>query len=100
MILIIGANQGIGFHAAHQLAASGKYIVLLGSRDLTRGQKAIEEILADKTTSIVPSSIVPIQIDLTSDKSINAAVKTVEEKYGRLDIVRLKPLLNIPHITH
>lgn len=87
IILLIGANQGIGYHAAHQLAAIGDYIVLLGARDASKGAQAVQQILANKETKVNPESIVPITIDLTSDESIFAAVKTVEESYGRLDIV-------------
>lgn len=87
IILLIGANQGIGYHAAHQLAAKGDYIVLLGARDASKGAEAVQKIIDDKDTEVDEENIIPITIDLTSDESIFAAVKTVKEKYGRLDIV-------------
>lgn len=88
IIFLIGANQGIGYHAAHQLAAKGDYIVLLGARDATKGAQAVQQIVADRESKVEEENIVPITIDLTSDESIFAAVKTVEERFGRLDIVR------------
>ncbi|KAK4508282.1 hypothetical protein PRZ48_002020 [Zasmidium cellare] len=87
IVLITGANQGIGYHAAHQLAATGKYNVLLGARDINKGEKAVQGILSDKSTNVDKDNVVPIQIELTSDESIAAAVKVVEEAYGRLDVL-------------
>ena len=87
ILLISGANQGIGFQAAKQLAATRKYIVLLGSRDLEKGNKAVEDILADKDVSIDRANIDAIQLDLSDDKSIQTAVEVVEKKYDHLDIV-------------
>ena len=50
--LVTGANQGIGYHAARKLAASGRYHVLLGSRDLSKGQKAVEAIASDNVEAV------------------------------------------------
>ena len=94
--LITGANQGIGFHAAHRLAASGQHIILLGSRDLAKGQAAVEEITSDG--DINKSDIEALALDLDSDASIQSAAETVEKKYGRLDIVR--PLPPAPSSQH
>lgn len=80
--LVTGANQGIGYHAARKLATSGRYYVLLGARDLSKGQKAAETIGGE--------NIEALQIDVDSDASIKAAAETVEKKFGRLDIVSHK----------
>ncbi|MBV1703114.1 MAG: SDR family NAD(P)-dependent oxidoreductase [Hyphomicrobiales bacterium] len=37
--LVTGANQGVGFQVAKELAADG-VAVLLGSRDIARGEEA------------------------------------------------------------
>ena len=87
IVLINGGNQGIGYYAAQQFAASGKYVVLVGSRDLEKGKKAVEDLVADQNVPVEQPNVEAIQIDITSDESIKAAAETVEKKYGRLDIV-------------
>ena len=87
IVLITGANQGIGYHIAQRLAATGKYIVLLGSRSAEKGQKTADAMFADKALQIDESNIEPIQIDVHYDGSIKAAAETIEAKYGRLDII-------------
>ncbi len=79
--LVTGANQGIGYQAVRKLAATGKYHVLLGSRDISKGQKAAEAIASD--------SVEALQLDVDSDASIKSAAETVEKKFGRLDIVSI-----------
>lgn len=75
--LVTGANQGIGLQIAADLAASG-LIVLLGSRNLERGKVAAQTIAGD---------VHPIQLDVTDNASIRAAVKQVEQQFGHLDIL-------------
>ena len=81
IVLITGANQGIGYEVAKGLLAHENYHILLGSRDATRGAKAAEEL--DPTGKIVE----PITIDVTDDASIQHAVEQVESKHGRLDVL-------------
>lgn len=85
--LITGANQGLGYYAAQQFAASGKYFVYLGSRDHVKGQKAVDELVSSGSPK---ENISAIKIDVTSDESINEAVAQVDKEFGRLDIVRSK----------
>lgn len=75
--LVTGANQGIGLQIATDLAASG-LTVLLASRNLDRGKSAAQTIAGD---------IHPIQLDVTDEASIRAAVAQVEQQFGRLDIL-------------
>ncbi|KAF2174733.1 NAD(P)-binding protein [Zopfia rhizophila CBS 207.26] len=81
IVLITGANQGIGFTLAHTLARDHGYHVLLGSRNKERGAKAATQLQEEG------SSVEPITLDLTSDSSILAAAKEVEVKHGRLDVL-------------
>ena len=69
--LITGANKGLGFAAAGQLAAAG-HQVWIGARDVTRGQRAADELDAGF-----------VQLDVTDDRSVAEAVKTV----GSLDVL-------------
>lgn len=89
VVLITGANQGIGYHIAQQLASTGNFMVLLGSRNAEKGQKAVEAIVADTDLPVNKSNIEPLQIDIHYDGSIKAAAAVVEAKYGRSDIVSL-----------
>lgn len=75
--LVTGANQGIGLQIATDLAASG-LTVLLASRNLDRGKAAAQSIDGD---------VRPIQLDVTDEASIRAAVQQVEQQFGRLDIL-------------
>lgn len=75
--LVTGANQGIGLQIATDLAASG-LTVLLASRNLDRGKSAAQAIAGD---------VHPVQLDVTDEASIRAAVAQVEQQFGRLDIL-------------
>ena len=75
--LVTGANQGIGLQIATDLAASG-LTVLLASRNLDRGKAAAQTIAGD---------VHPLQLDITDEESIRAAVAQVEQQFGRLDIL-------------
>jgi NAD(P)-dependent dehydrogenase (short-subunit alcohol dehydrogenase family) len=79
LALITGANKGIGFEAARQLAALG-IRVLIGSRDSKRGQEAV---IALKQQGIVAQALA---IDVTDAVSIKAAAQIVQE-FGQLDIL-------------
>ncbi len=75
--LITGANQGVGFQVAKELAADG-VTVLVGSRDLARGEAAVKEIGA---------GAFPVQLDVTDRASIAAAADWIRGEFGRLDLL-------------
>lgn len=81
IVLITGANQGIGYAVAKQLLAHENYLILLGSRDAERGAKAAAELDPSGTR------IEPITIDMTDDASIQQAAEHVSSKYGHLDVL-------------
>jgi len=82
VVLITGANQGIGYQVAKQIAMEHRdYHVLMGSRDPERGAAAAAELLKEGL------SVEVLNIDITDDKSIEAAVKEVSSRYGRLDVL-------------
>jgi hypothetical protein len=90
VVLITGANQGLGFQAARQLAAQSGWHILIGARDAARGQEAVQKIAAERPKSKVEF----IQIEVTSDESIAAAVKSVETKFGKLDVLVVRLFLH------
>ena len=83
--LVTGANQGIGLQIAKDLAARG-FTVLLGSRDLARGEEAAKTIDGDAHV---------LQLDVTDRASIAAAAQRVRSEFGRLDV-----LVNNAAISH
>lgn len=80
VVLITGANRGIGFGTARRMGELG-FKVLLGARDNARGAKAAEELRADHL------DVEFIKMDLSSTDSIKAAAATVTDKYKRLDVL-------------
>lgn len=78
--LVTGANKGIGFEIARQLAEAG-IAVIMGARNLQRGQDAASDLA--KTGLDVEA----IEIDLTDEASIASAAEKIAAKYNRLDIL-------------
>lgn len=78
--LITGANKGIGLETARQLAATGM-CVLLGSRDLGRGETAAAALRAEglDATAIV--------LDVADDTSIAEAAAKVGAEFDHLDVL-------------
>ncbi len=83
--LVTGANQGIGLQIAKDLTANG-FIVLVGSRNLERGQIAAKEI--------GPEALA-IELDVTQGETIRTCARSIREKFGRLDV-----LINNAGISH
>ncbi len=78
--LITGANRGIGFETARQLGEKG-IKVLIGARDEAKGLEAAAEL---KNEGL---DVEYINIDVDDTATHAAAAKTIEEKYGKLDIL-------------
>jgi NAD(P)-dependent dehydrogenase (short-subunit alcohol dehydrogenase family) len=83
--LITGANQGVGFEAAKNLVlSSASHHVIIGSRDASRGSQAVSDL---QSLQDIKGSLETIQIDVTDDKSVDAAAEHVATKYGHLDVL-------------
>jgi len=81
-ILITGANKGIGLATVKKLLESySDTYVLLGSRDLTRGKQALENLL--KGDPEFKDRIYLVQIDVGHDDSVNSAAEEVGETFGK-----------------
>ncbi|MDH4148635.1 MAG: SDR family oxidoreductase [Acidimicrobiia bacterium] len=78
--LITGSNSGIGRGTALELARRG-WEVYGSMRDLSRGDKLAE--MAGQAGVTVH----PVQLDITDDASVRAAVAEVTEKAGRIDVL-------------
>ncbi|KAF9870426.1 short chain dehydrogenase [Colletotrichum karsti] len=85
IVFITGGNQGVGYETAKNLLlSSADYHVILGSRDAGRGETAAKELRSAEGAKGSASSV---QIDVTDDKSIQAAADRIESDYGRLDVL-------------
>jgi NAD(P)-dependent dehydrogenase (short-subunit alcohol dehydrogenase family) len=80
IVLITGANKGIGFATAAVLARSG-HTVLLGARDSERGAAAAGQLAADGL------DVRFAHLDVTDLETITAAAALIDAEYGRLDIL-------------
>ncbi len=78
--LVTGANKGIGYEIARQLAGSG-VSVLLGARDAGRGQAAADDLAGQGL------DVSFIRIDVCDAGSIAAAAAEIDARRGRLDIL-------------
>ncbi|KZL85173.1 short chain dehydrogenase [Colletotrichum incanum] len=84
IILVTGANQGIGYDTSVALAsASPQNHVIIGARSQERGAKAVEELRARNPAGTVSL----LQLDITSDDSIKAAVEKITAEFGLLDVL-------------
>ncbi|KAK6086319.1 short-chain dehydrogenase [Seiridium cupressi] len=87
VVLIIGANSGIGLETVTALAqVSADYHILLGARSLEKGNDAFQSIKSTHGDSL-KSTISVLQLDQTSRESILAAKDNIEKTYGKLDVL-------------
>src|SRR5215207_6770674 len=75
--LVTGANKGIGFAIASELAARG-LTVLVGGRDAERCEAAARRI---------GKSARPLALDVTNADSIASAALWIRRELGRLDVL-------------
>jgi NAD(P)-dependent dehydrogenase (short-subunit alcohol dehydrogenase family) len=86
--LVTGANKGIGLETARQLGKLGM-TVLVGSRDLGRGEQAAEVLRG------VGVDARAIQLEVTSAADRVAVAKFIEREFGRLDVLINNAAVNL-----
>ncbi len=79
--LVTGAYRGIGLEVARQLAARG-YTVVLTARDAAKAETAARALRDAGLEGVVPA-----QLDVTDEQSVESARRFVEERFGRLDVL-------------
>src|SRR5258708_2207250 len=79
--LVTGANKGIGLEIALQLANRHNMIVLIGARDESRGREAAAKLRAGG--QVVHAMV----LDVTDQKTIDAATRWIGAEFGRLDVL-------------
>lgn len=80
--LITGANSGIGFYAALELARAGAHVVL-ACRDGARGEEAVARILA----AVPAASVEVVRLDLASLASVRECAQAELARGGALDLL-------------
>ncbi|KAK3316536.1 hypothetical protein B0H66DRAFT_576378 [Apodospora peruviana] len=85
VILITGANSGLGRQSALELAKHQPERIWMAARDPLKGQEAASYIQA----RVPDAPVTPLDLDLSSFESIKGAAKTVLASTSRLDILML-----------
>lgn len=80
IVLVTGANKGIGYEISRQLGATGMTVVI-GARNTDAGEKAVRTLTQN---GVVASAV---SLDVTNPTSIASARAAIEERYGKLDIL-------------
>lgn len=81
-VVVTGANTGIGYHTAAELAFRGAHVVL-AVRNLEKGNAALARIIAVK-----PDADITLQeLDLGSLASIRRAAQALRASYPRIDLL-------------
>jgi len=78
--LVTGANKGIGYETARQLASRGMTI-LLGAREEQRGKAAAAKLQSEGL------DVQFLRLDVNDQTTREAARRFIEDKFGRLDIL-------------
>jgi NAD(P)-dependent dehydrogenase (short-subunit alcohol dehydrogenase family) len=78
--LVTGGNKGIGLETARQLGKLG-ITVLVGARDLAKGEKAVEDLKKDGVDARA------VKLDVDNPADYEAVKKLIEKDYGVLDIL-------------
>ncbi|KAE8376278.1 hypothetical protein BDV26DRAFT_266079 [Aspergillus bertholletiae] len=84
IILISGANRGLGYETAKTLLLSDNYHIIIGSRDGSKGDAAAASLRA---LPGIHGTVSAMQLDVTDDASVDEAKAQIESAFGRLDVL-------------
>jgi len=85
-ILITGANKGIGYVTVERfLSEPTSYNIILTSRDVKLGEKAVETLQSKHPNST--STLTYHQLDVNDDKSVENLVAWVQENSKKIDVL-------------
>lgn len=88
-VLVTGSNRGIGRAILLSYAKAGATHLALCSRNPSASAHVAAEIRAAAAAAgrtVVPE-VLELRLDVTDQAQVDAAVKEVEEKWGRLDVL-------------
>lgn len=80
VVLVTGANKGLGKEVVEQLARRG-FVAYLGSRDGARGRDAASDL---QRTGL---AVTAIDLDVTDAGSVARAAARIADEQGRLDVL-------------
>jgi NAD(P)-dependent dehydrogenase (short-subunit alcohol dehydrogenase family) len=80
--MVTGANIGLGYHAALELARKGSHVIM-ACRTVSRALAALDQILAE----VPGASLELTTLDLASLASIHSFAGTFQSKYSQLHIL-------------
>ena len=84
IILITGANAGLGFEMVRALCSSDKvYEIVVAGRSLAKAKGAADAVM--KEFQFTCSRLRPVQVDIEDDESIQRTFDEVHTRFGRLD---------------
>ena len=78
--LVTGGNRGIGYELVKQLALNG-FKVILASRDQEKGYEAVQKLKE------LDLDVLFMLMDVDNQESIRQASITINDEYGRLDVL-------------
>ena len=80
--IITGGSRGIGFAAAEKFLAEGAAVIITASSE-ANAAKAVSKLKEKYPESTIDG----ISPDLASSESVQAAFRSVFERYGKIDIL-------------
>jgi NAD(P)-dependent dehydrogenase (short-subunit alcohol dehydrogenase family) len=80
IVLVTGANKGIGYEIAAGLGALG-WSVGVGARGAQNRDAAVEKLRAAGVDAF------GVPLDVTDDASVTSAAELIDQRFGRLDVL-------------
>jgi len=84
VVIITGCSSGVGLSLAVALAKSKNYKVYATLRDVSKAKDLLAEA---KAAGVTEEHLVVKELDVTSDDSVNKAVKEIADAEGKIDVL-------------
>jgi NAD(P)-dependent dehydrogenase (short-subunit alcohol dehydrogenase family) len=78
--LVTGANRGLGFEVARQLAHAG-HVAVIGARDPQKGDEAAQRLRSEGL------DVEAVALDVDDANSVKDAARELRERHGALDVL-------------